>query len=317
MDMKIDGDEYNNSYAQYLHTGQNRNAQSPLTDDKSAFKIGVRFPENAVVYEKGESYDFGTYNANSVQLTALPENAINSKMKTYLSVLGFYDGEMGGSYTESFKAALKCFQKAYFGAVIYSVNNKVVDKLREKIESVGTAYYTNLANSKLNDAIKKLGFDSTNSAEGKANFARIQTFLEKAMGCNKFQTAGIMGNIMQESWFFPTSDNGDGARGILQWKDNRRKFLDDFAKKNGCSSENIGLQFAYFRYEVSSNWGTDCLGGYAQNSNLVDSWKTLKNEYKSNYFGVSDYFKAHIEECPDNSTQIRRKYSGIIYQAIS
>lgn len=317
MDIKINGNEYNNSYDQYLHTGQKWQGQSSLTDEKSTVESGVGFSKTAAVYEKGEAYDFGTYNVNSVQSTALPEGALNSKMKTYLNALGFYDGEMGGSYTESFKTALKCFQKAYFGAVIYSVNNKVVDKLREKIEDVGTAYYTNFANSKLNNAIKKLGFDSTNSAEGKINFARIQTFLEKAMGCNKFQTAGIMGNIMQESWFFPTSVNSDGAFGILQWKSNRREFLDDFAKKNGCSPENIGLQFAYFRYEVSRNWGTDCLGGYAQNSHLVDSWKTLKNEYKSNYFGVSDYFKANIEECPDKSGQIRRNYSSIIYQAIS
>lgn len=318
MDIKISGDGYDNSYDQYLRTGQNRNAQSPLTDDKSAFKSGVRFPENAVVYEKGESYDFGTYNANSVQLTALPENAINSKMKTYLSVLGFYDGEMGGSYTESFKAALKCFQKAYFGAVIYSVNNKVVDKLREKIEDVGTAYYTNLTNNKLSDSLKRLGFDSTNSAEGKKNFARVQTFLEKGMGCNKYQTAGIMGNIMQESWFFPTSDNGDGAFGILQWRSPRRGYLENYALKNGYSSaDKMGIQLAFFRYEVSKVWGKGDIDEGAPNSELVKNWNTLKSEYKSNYFGVSDFFKDNIENCSDKSYQIRRNYSSMIYQTIS
>lgn len=308
MDMKISGDEYNCSYLKYLRTGQNS-----LTDEKSTAESGIGFSETAAVYEKGESYDFGTYSADSVQTKTLPESALNSKMKTYLNALGFYDGEMGGSYTESFKTALKCFQKAYFGTVMYSVNNKVVDKLKEKIESVGTAYYTNLLSDKTAEALKKLGFiDPT--AERKQNFARIQTFLEKGMGCTKYQVAGIMGNIMQECRFNPMSKNDD-ALGILQWKGNRRIYLDDFAQKNGCSSENIGLQFAYFRYEVSSKWGTDCLGRYAENSEIVEGWNTIKNDYKYNFYMVSDIFQDKIESCPHNQ-QERRDYSSMIYQAI-
>lgn len=306
--MKISGDEYNCSYPQYLRTGQNS-----LMGEKSTAESGIGFSETAAVYEKGEAYDFDIYSADSVQTKTLPESALNSKMKTYLNALGFYDGEMGGSYTESFKTALKCFQKAYFGAVIYSVNNKVVDKLKEKIESVGTAYYTNLLSDKTTEALKKLGFiDPT--AERKQNFARIQTFLEKGMGCTKYQVAGIMGNIMQECRFNPMSKNDD-ALGILQWKGNRRIYLDDFAQKNGCSSENIGLQFAYFRYEVSSKWGTDCLGRYAENSEIVEGWNTIKNDYKYNFYMVSDIFQDKIESCPHNQ-QERRDYSSMIYQAI-
>lgn len=318
MDMKIGVDVYNDLYPQHLHTNQMKQRQSPLTDEKSTAEGGIGFPEKAGVYEKGEAYDFSTYDVNSVQSTALSEGALNSKMKTYLSALGFYDGEEDGAYTEEFKKALKCFQKAYFGAVIYSVNNKVVDKLREKIEDVGTAYYTNLTNSKLSDSLKRLGFDSTNSAEGKKNFARVQTFLEKGMGCNKYQTAGIMGNIMQESWFFPTSDNGDGAFGILQWRSPRRGYLENYALKNGYSSaDKMGIQLAFFRYEVSKVWGKGDIDEGAPNSELVKNWNTLKNEYKSNYFGVSDFFKDNIENCSDKSYQIRRNYSSMIYQAIS
>ncbi len=315
MDIKIDGDEYNNSYDRYLHTGQNRQGQDPLTGEKSTAESGAGFPETAAVYEKGEAYDFGTYSANAVQ--AATDSYTISKMRAYLNELGFYDGEMGGGYTEELKTALKCFQNAYLGGQTYNVENGIPSGLQNKIQDIGTAYYTNLANSKLNDALKRLGFDSTNSAEGKKNFVRIQTFLEKAMGCNKYQVAGIMGNIMQESWFFPTSDNGDGAYGILQWRDERKGYLKTYASKNGYSSaDKMGIQLAFFRYEMSRTWGKGDIDEGAPNSELVKNWNILKNEHKHSFYDVSDFFKDHIEECPDESTQARRDYSSIIYQAI-
>lgn len=299
MDMKIGGDKCNCLHPQYLYTGKTRQMNAPITDGKATVETGDSFQEiAAAVYEKSESCDFGTYGVNKVQSAALPERALNSKMKTYLSDLGFYNGEKGGEYTEEFKTSLKCFQKAYLGAVIYSVNNKVLGKLQEKIESVGSAYYTNLASGDTETALKKLGFINP-PIERKRNFARIQTFFEKGMGCTKYQVSGIMGNIMQECRFNPMSKNDD-ALGILQWKGSRRIYLDDFAKKNGYSSENIGLQFAYFRYEVSSKWGTDCLGRYAENSEIVEGWNAIKNEYKYNFYMVSDIFQDKIEDCPHN-----------------
>ncbi len=314
MDIKIDGNEYNNSYDRYLNTGQKRQEQSPLTDEKSTAEKGVGFPETAAVYEKGEAYDFGTYSANSVQ--AATDSYTISKMRAYLNELGFYDGEMGGGYTEELKTALKCFQNAYLGGQTYNVENGIPSGLQNKIQDIGTAYYTNLANSKLSDALKRLRFDSTNSAEGKKNFARIQTFLEKAMGCNKYQTAGIMGNLMQESWFFPTSDNGSGAFGILQWRGPRRGYLESYASKNGYSStDKMGIQLAFFRYEVSRTWGKGDVDEGARNSELVENWNILKNEHKLSFYDVSDFFMEKIEGT-DDAQQARRDYSSIIYQAI-
>lgn len=197
------------------------------------------------------------------------------------------------------------------------VKDRVVDRLQEKIESVGAAYYTNLTNSKLTDALKKLGFGSNPSTEVKQNFARIQTFFEKGMGCNKFQAAGIMGNIMQECWLDPKRESNKGAFGILQWRDPRKGYLKDFAARNGYSYENIGAQFAYFRYEVSRIWGKGDVDEEAPNSELVKSWKTFKSEYQHDFYSASDFFMDHIEECGDDTKQLRRNYSSIIYQAIS
>lgn len=315
MGMKISGNEYNCPNPQYLHTGQTSRKQNALTDEKSKAESGG-FPETAAIYEKSGTYDFGTYSVNQARSASLPESALNSKMKTYLNALGFYDGEMSGSYTEEFKKALKCFQQAYWGSERCDVKNGIPDMLRSHIEDVGTVYYTNLSNSRLNDALRKLSFDNTNIGEGRQNFARIQTFLQKGMGCTKFQVAGIMGNIKQECSFNPKTENSTGAFGILQWRDNRRIFLEDFASKGGYSYKNMGVQLAYFRYEVSATWKTDCTGGYAQNSNYVDSWRKLKSDYQYDFYGVSDFFFEKIEECTDDSDKIRRNYSSIIYQAI-
>ena len=306
MEIKITADVYNNLDYTYVKSGREH--------DASDANVGNCAESVAVVYEKSEPSEFSAYRVNSVQ-AAISESALNSKMKTYLKDLGFYNGELGGGYTEEFKKALKCFQNAYFGAEWYSVSDKVESGLQREIENAGTIYYKNYTNSKLTDALKKLGI--TNPTDYKQNFARIQTFLERAMGCNKYQVAGIMGNIMQESWFNPKTVNSkSGAFGILQWNGNRKIYLNDYASKNGYSADNMGIQLAYFRYEVKSIWGKDCLGLNAQNSDLVKSWNTLKSEYKYSFYDVSDFFKAHIEECGDNSDQIRRNYSSIIYQAI-
>lgn len=137
------------------------------------------------------------------------------------------------------------------------------------------------------------------------------------MGCNKYQAAGIMGNIKQESNFCPKTESGTGAFGILQWRSPRRGYLESYASKNGYSSaDKMGIQLAFFRYEVSKIWGKGDIDEGAPNSELVKNWNALKNEYKYSFYDVSDFFKEHIEECPDESTQDRRNYSSIIYQAI-
>ncbi|MBD5158075.1 MAG: hypothetical protein HDT13_10645 [Butyrivibrio sp.] len=315
MGIKTGVDVYDNLYSQYLQEELQKQVYDGLTGERSEVQSCKSFPETAVVYEKSEAYDFPAYSVSSVQ-SSLSDSALNSKMKTYLSDLGFYNGEKGGAYTEEFKTALKCFQQAYWGSERCDLKNGIPSMLQSQIESVGAAYYTNLTNSRLTDALKKLGFSSP-STELKQNFARIQTFFEKGMGCTKYQVAGIMGNIMQESTFDPKAERkSSGAFGILQWNGNRRKFLEDFASKGGYSYENMGVQFAYFRYEVSSTWKTDCLGGYAQNSNYVDSWRKFKSDYQHDFYGASDFFFDNIEQSYDSTKQIRRNYSSIIYQAI-
>lgn len=266
----------------------------------------------AAIYEKSGQTDFSIYSVNSIQGTS--DYAAIAKAKAYLGDMGFYDSKLDG-YNDELKKALKCFQNAYLGGQTYNVENGIPSGLQNKIQDIGAAYYTNLTNSKLKDGLKKLGFGSNPPTEVIKNFVRIQTFLEKAMGCNKYQTAGIMGNIMQESRFSPTSTNG-ATRGILQWRDVRRGYLESYASKNGYSADNMGTQLAFFRYEMTRTWGKGDIDENAPNSELVKSWNTLKSEYKYSFGAVSDFFQDHIE-CYSYEREERRNYSSIIYQAIS
>ncbi|MBD5157755.1 MAG: hypothetical protein HDT13_09000 [Butyrivibrio sp.] len=79
----------------------------------------------------------------------------------------------------------------------------------------------------------------------------------------------------------------------------------------------MGIQLAFFRYEMSMIWGKGDIDENAPNSDLVKSWNTLKTEYKYDFYKVCDYFYDNIEKCDDTSKQIRRNYSSLIYQAIS
>lgn len=309
MELKTGTDVYIDLNYTSLRTGQSEH------EHENTGENGVNCSESvAVVYEKSEPSELSAYRVNSVQ-AAISESALNSKMKTYLKDLGFYNGEMGGGYTEELKKALKCFQNAYFGAEWYSVSDKVVSGLQREIENAGTIYYKNYTNSKLTDALKKLGI--TNPTDYKQNFARIQTFLERAMGCNKYQVAGIMGNIMQESWFSPKTVNSkSGAFGLIQWNGVRKTYLNEYASKNGYSADNMGIQLAFFRYEMTKIWGKGDIDEKAPNSELVKSWNMLKNEYKYSFYAVSEFFQDNIEGYKEEREQ-RKNYSSIIYQAIS
>lgn len=120
MDIKISGDGYDNSYDQYLRTGQTR--QENYCSDKVKTTLDSSdFSKTAVLYEKGGIYDFGTYSVDSVQAA---DSSVISKVRAYLNDLGFYDGEMGGGYTAELKNALKCFQNAYMGGQTYNVENR-------------------------------------------------------------------------------------------------------------------------------------------------------------------------------------------------
>lgn len=78
-------------------------------------------------------------------------------------------------------------------------------------------------------------------------------FIQK--GLAPFQSAGIIGNLMQESGVNPNSNQlgGGPGRGIAQWTVNERwRDLQAFAQKSGRNERDLGLQLDFMWFEMNS-----------------------------------------------------------------
>lgn len=70
-------------------------------------------------------------------------------------------------------------------------------------------------------------------------------------GFSPSQAAALAGNIQQESNFNPAALNKDeGAFGLLQWRLDRRKALEDFAARRGTGPADLGTQLDFIRQEM-------------------------------------------------------------------
>lgn len=119
------------------------------------------------------------------------------------------------------------------------------------------------------------GSTSTVGGSG-TNEERTWNFL-RANGFSAAATAGVMGNIAQESGFVLTSvEEGSGVGyGLFQWSYSRRTALQSWCSSNGKDYTSLDGQLNYFLYEFNSESGwlsyaqANCAGtsGY---KNLID-----------------------------------------------
>lgn len=99
----------------------------------------------AVIYEKGGVSAASIYGTYQIKTASAADTY--GKYQTYLKDLGFYNGAIDGAYRDEFKRALVCFQKAYGSDYkvdqVYDVSSGISDSLKNWIQKVGAAYYTN------------------------------------------------------------------------------------------------------------------------------------------------------------------------------
>lgn len=96
------------------------------------------------------------------------------------------------------------------------------------------------------------GSAAPTSLSGKGNENQIYSFL-KSKGMSAGAIAGVMGNLQQESSFDPNAINSSsGATGIGQWLGSRLTGLNQYASKNGMSSNSMNAQLGYLWQEMSS-----------------------------------------------------------------
>lgn len=78
-----------------------------------------------------------------------------------------------------------------------------------------------------------------------------------AQGYSPVAAAGIVGNLVQESGVNPTVNPGDSgsAHGIAQWRGDRWAGLQDYARQNKGSVNDLNTQLGYLDYELRNRYG--------------------------------------------------------------
>ena len=97
------------------------------------------------------------------------------------------------------------------------------------------------------------GITPVTSLRGSTNTEKVWNFLQDK-GLTAAQTAGIMGNIQQESCFNPGAINKkSGAYGICQWLGSRKTALQGYCSSNGFSYASLEGQLNYLWHELSTS----------------------------------------------------------------
>lgn len=125
-------------------------------------------------------------------------------------------------------------------------------------------------------------------------------------------TAGIMGNMYQESGMDPTRhQNGGPAAGIVQWEKygvdgTRWAQMQEYANKNGYNWDDLDPQLQYVDYET-----TNTLGSYWKNTSFssVDDFKNASDPMKA----TEGFEKSFERANPDKCNMPRRKEAAEAY----
>jgi len=146
---------------------------------------------------------------------------------------------------------------------------------------------------------------SSNYASGGSTEATVWNFF-KSKGFSDSATAGIMGNLRQESGFSTTAVNkSSGATGIAQWLGGRLSGLKNFAGSQGTSYTNLNTQLEWLWKELN---GADVTTKSIINKN--GGMNAFMN------MGVNDaalLFEKAFERSGGDALTNRQKYANDIY----
>ena len=136
-------------------------------------------------------------------------------------------------------------------------------------------------------------------AETTNNMDIIHDFLV-GKGLSDEATAGIMGNIQQESNYSPTATNeSSGAYGIFQWLGSRKTSLENYAKITGKSASDLKTQLNFFWDELQTT-----------EINTYEALTTGENKTASEY---AEIFEQLFERSGGSGMQNRKDYAEEVY----
>lgn len=118
-------------------------------------------------------------------------------------------------------------------------------------------------------------------------------------GFNPAQAAALTGNIQQESNFNPAAPNEkEGGIGLLQWREERRTNLDQFAAFKGTSPTNLDTQLDFITHEM--------LGSERENSSAF----LQSNDVQSANAALHSYIRYGDDTQPTRLAYANRFASG-------
>ena len=143
------------------------------------------------------------------------------------------------------------------------------------------------------------------------NAKAVWTFFTGS-GFSKECTAGIMGNLQQESGMDPTKyqSGGGKGRGIAQWSVNesRHNGLISYAKGKGKEWTDLQCQLEWILLELQENWIKKVI---VEKAGSYEAWQTMTDVRKA-----CDIFEAAFERAGIPAMEKRYKYAEEFYNTL-
>lgn len=103
----------------------------------------------------------------------------------------------------------------------------------------------------------------------------------KSQGYTDFQSAAIVGNLLQENRAMdPTLANSIGMKGIAQWDKNRWSNLERFSKNKGLDPNTFEAQLQFIQYELKTGDGGLSASVFKGTKNLEEATVMFRKKYE-------------------------------------
>jgi hypothetical protein len=151
-----------------------------------------------------------------------------------------------------------------------------------------------------------MAYNPSQTATGDSNLGKIRNFFS-SNGFSPEATAGILGNLQQESSLNPSAENASsGAFGIGQWLGGRKTNLQNYAKENGMEANSLDAQLQFMLQEM--NGGDSTTASILNKNGGLDSFKKMTDPV-----AAADLFEKAFERSGGSEMGKRRQYATGFY----